>query len=90
MKYRFRFMAGRCRGDLDRAGHIAHIVPFDAGSFGKALCGAKPGKSGNGWSEYDSVEPTCGKCIARRPAPVDAPAETPFGEALDGGSEVDQ
>lgn len=51
-------------------GIIVHLVeplpPNCTGDwFTKALCGAEPGRRGNGWQEVDSVV-TCDKCIRKR------------------------
>lgn len=63
--YRITYMSGSARTGSDNRGQLNHAVPVGAGLFGAALCGAKPGKRGNGWSEYTADAVTCPKCLAK-------------------------
>lgn len=62
--YTPKVLTGRCRTGSERGGHLAHAVPGDSW-YETALCGAKPGKRSNGWSEYRPEAVTCPKCLAR-------------------------
>jgi len=62
------YKAGRSFNGAHRdSGIIIHLVPplpYTTNGFwgDKALCGAKPGVRGYGWSDT-SMPPTCEKCI---------------------------
>lgn len=61
-----RRKSGRAfNGGARDAGSIVHCVPCTAyPSWEKALCGTKPGASGNGWQETENIENiTCKKCL---------------------------
>lgn len=62
------YMTGRCRSGSDQTGQRAHAVPgtLDANAWGwtRAVCGAKPGARGNGWSPYAARAVTCPRCLA--------------------------
>jgi hypothetical protein len=67
----FLRMTGRCANGFERdGGRIVHAIR-SAGFPGwrPALCGAKPGDRGNGWSEHPPIEtpgpPTCPRCRKR-------------------------
>jgi len=62
--YTPKVLTGRCRTGSERGGHLAHAVAGDSW-YETALCGAKPGKRSNGWSEYRPEAVTCPKCLAR-------------------------
>jgi hypothetical protein len=62
-------LTGRCADGAQRdGGRRLHVVlrPHGALSvpcFDTALCGAKPGRLSNGWTESDGAEvPTCPRC----------------------------
>ena len=63
--YRIACMTGQCRTGTDNRGDIAHVVQAGAGLYGAALCGAKPRRAGNGWSDYTAHAVTCPKCAAK-------------------------
>ena len=59
------YLAGRGRSGADSTGTLFHALP--AGSdltFRDALCGKKPGRLSNGWSEAwkPGQDITCPKC----------------------------
>lgn len=60
-----RKKSGRAFNGAHRdAGVIIHAVPDDRfPSWKKALCGAVPGRKGNGWSDPVDDDVTCGKCL---------------------------
>lgn len=60
-------MSGTCRNGAERdSGRLSHAVAIDANrGWARALCGARPGKRGNGWSEHVEREVTCVRCITR-------------------------
>ena len=62
--YRARILTGRCRTGSERGGTKAHAVAGDS-DWATALCGAKPGRLSNGWSDFRPTEITCPKCIAK-------------------------
>jgi hypothetical protein len=56
-----RKLTGRCANGAERdRGKLAHATA--ASGFGKALCGAKPGRLSAGWSEQ-TYEVTCPRCL---------------------------
>ena len=63
-------LSGRCTDGAQRdAGRRIHVVLSETGwapAWGRALCGAKPGRhSGCGFVEVDGAEaPTCPRCAA--------------------------
>lgn len=62
---RYATLTGRCWNGAERDhGRVVHVVDDDQ-IFGPALCGAKPGKRSNGWSEYPHEKPTCPRCIKK-------------------------
>ena len=65
--YHARTMVGRVRTDRERSGHVAHAIAGDdpGSSYRPALCGAAPGRRGNGWALYESPLVTCPKCLAK-------------------------
>ena len=78
MSTRIPFIArltGRCANGAERdGGRRSHIVLSDVRpngsmsfpSFETALCGAKPGRLSNGWTEVDGAEqPSCPRCQTR-------------------------
>lgn len=63
-------LAGRCANGFERDhGRVVHAVPSanpsGPGSDRKALCGAKPGRTSAGWSQYDSDAVTCQRCLSK-------------------------
>jgi hypothetical protein len=73
MNYQIVRLTGRCADGAERdGGRLTHAIPEGAGRFSaRALCGAKPGKRSNGWSEpFDKSDaPSCARCnekIARK------------------------
>jgi len=69
--YRYTYATGRCAtGYQADQGRRIHAIPVDADGnawpWAAALCGYKPGKRSNGWSEWRGDAPTCPKCTARR------------------------
>jgi len=67
--YQIRRKTGMCRNGAERDGGVLfHAVAEDEHTFGKALCGTKPGSRGNGWQVVEEGEPyvvTCKRCLAR-------------------------
>jgi hypothetical protein len=65
----YTYLIGRSRTATDSMGTRIHAVEVDGTSYpafyGKAICGAKPARRSNGWSEYRTAAPTCPKCIAK-------------------------
>ena len=63
-------LTGRCADGAERDGgrriHVLQVLVDDALApphWGKAVCGAKPGRLSNGWVEVDGPEaPTCPRC----------------------------
>lgn len=61
---------GRCFNGAERdRGTIVHLVPplpvgCNGDWFTKALCGAEPGRRGNGWGKVNK-DATCPKCLKR-------------------------
>jgi hypothetical protein len=63
-----RYLAGRCWNGAQRdAGRLYHAVAANEDGFGKAVCGAVPGRRSNGWAApaWDEAEVTCPKCRKR-------------------------
>jgi hypothetical protein len=62
-----RKMTGRCATGAARdKGQLYHAVSSRAfPSYGTALCGAKPGQRGNGWSDHIGDAVTCPRCLAK-------------------------
>ena len=58
-------MTGLCRNGAQRnSGQLYHAcLPADAGGWGRALCGTRPGKHGNGWSQHQGSKVTCRRCL---------------------------
>lgn len=60
-------MTGRCANGFERDGgrlvHAIKSVSFPG--WGAALCGAKPGSKGNGWSEHKQAAATCPRCLRK-------------------------
>lgn len=64
MGYQPKSMSGRCANGAERdAGKLYHAV--EGAGWGKALCGAKPGLRGNGWSEHLGEKVTCPRCLKK-------------------------
>lgn len=67
------------RSGRENGGRVVHLIEGAEPNgcwFGKALCGAAPGRRSYGWMlalnyreagrpPYRQLEPTCAKCIAR-------------------------
>ena len=70
MKYVSAKKSGRAFNGFHKdAGHIVHAVdPLPENTrgdwFTKAMCGAEPGRRGNGWERSDK-DVNCQKCIIR-------------------------
>jgi hypothetical protein len=62
-----RTMTGRCRRGLDKTGLKVHALQFDGRypSWARAMCGAKPGDRGNGWSQWKAPQVDCPECLKR-------------------------
>ena len=59
---RYTYLTGCCANGAQRdAGRLFHAVPGNS-AFGKALCGATPGRRSSGWSESEGKAPTCDRC----------------------------
>lgn len=69
-------MTGRCRNGFERdGGRLYHAVqadlpatpqdPVHLDGWRAALCGATPGRRGNGWSTYEGDTVTCPRCLSR-------------------------
>jgi hypothetical protein len=66
----YTYLIGRSRTATDSQGTRMHAVEVVAGQdypawFGPALCGAKPARRSNGWSDYRAPAATCPKCLAK-------------------------
>lgn len=64
----YTYLTGRGRTGTDATGPLIHAISSDFDhypSFGSAICGAKPGKRSNGWSEYRADHATCPKCLKK-------------------------
>jgi hypothetical protein len=75
----YTYLTGRNRTATDQGGRLMHAVPEVEGAsypayFGAALCGAKPGRRSNGWSDYRAPAATCPKCLAALAAMEQEPA----------------
>ena len=63
-------MTGRCRTAMERdGGTLYHAVKVDDDGhysrYQSAICGAKPGFNGNGWSSHHGEKVTCPRCNKR-------------------------
>jgi hypothetical protein len=59
-------LAGRCANGYERdSGRRFHALETYS-EFGKALCGAKPGRLSGGWSESPGSV-TCPRCLKKLP-----------------------
>ena len=62
---------GRCFNGAERDGgtiqHIVPVLPSGCGGdwFSTALCGAEPGRRGNGWSKNVYGNNLCPKCLKK-------------------------
>jgi hypothetical protein len=65
--YLVRYLAGRCWNGAQRdAGTKFHAVAPGDAAFGRALCGAEPGRRSNGWAEpHGARGVSCPKCLKR-------------------------
>lgn len=77
--YRPAYLVGQCRSGIDAAGTVVHAVPTYVDdlnhddwicTWGTALCGARPGKRSNGFSDepykHQGLEVvTCPKCLKK-------------------------
>jgi hypothetical protein len=64
----YSYLTGRGRTGSDSTGPLYHAILAPDGylpSFGKALCGAQPGRLSNGWSDHTSDHATCPKCLKK-------------------------
>lgn len=60
---RIAYATGQCRTGSERGGPRYHAV--EGSDFGPALCGYRPGRRSNGWSDYEGEQLTCPKCIKK-------------------------
>lgn len=60
-------MTGRCLSGAEADGGVLQhaVVRSRRGSWGMAVCGAKPGDRGNGWSEQIGSAVTCARCLRK-------------------------
>jgi hypothetical protein len=59
-------MSGMCRNGFERdSGRLFHAVPGNKRGWTRAVCGATPGKRGNGWSETPGAKVTCPRCLKK-------------------------
>jgi hypothetical protein len=67
MTYEPRKLSGRCSHGGERGkGTRWHAVSSDQVPWGRAFCGAKPGRlSGVGWQDEVGTEVTCSRCRTR-------------------------
>lgn len=66
MIYECLTMTGRCSNGFQRdAGKLWHAVRSTGGDWTKAICGAVPGKRGNGWSMLLGKKVTCPRCLKK-------------------------
>lgn len=64
----YAYLTGRNRTATERTGHLFHAIQGEDNyypGFGKAICGAQPGRRSNGWSEHRSDYATCPKCLKK-------------------------
>ena len=66
----FLRMSGRCSNGAERdAGQLVHAIrSVGFPGWRPAVCGAAPGRKGNGWSESDAglfTAATCRRCLRR-------------------------
>ncbi len=67
------YLAGRCRNGAHRdSGTLYHALDTDVDIeqgplFGKAVCGAEPGRTAYGWAEAHKPEQsvTCPRCLKK-------------------------
>ena len=64
MTYTPKILTGRCRTGSEKGGAVAHAVAGTS-EFATALCGARPGRLSNGWSEWKPDKVTCPKCLKK-------------------------
>jgi hypothetical protein len=68
--YSIRKLFGRCANGAERdQGTRWHLIPTPKPNeytiYGPALCGAKPGRTANGFNHYDGEKVTCPKCLKK-------------------------
>jgi hypothetical protein len=63
----YSYLTGRGRTATDGMGVQIHAIKGGDSypHFGKALCGAQPGKRSNGWSDYRADYATCPRCLKK-------------------------
>jgi hypothetical protein len=63
----YSYLTGRGRTGSDSMGTLVHAVESVDGElcFETAVCGARPGKRSNGWSDYRPARVTCPKCLKK-------------------------
>jgi hypothetical protein len=61
----YTYLTGRGRTGSDSTGPRIHALEDGTSEFGKAICGAEPGRRSNGWSEYRAPAATCPKCLKK-------------------------
>ena len=63
--YLAKRMTGRCASGAEAdGGRRFHAVHVDQDSpWSQALCGARPGQRGNGWSDTHGDTVTCPRCL---------------------------
>lgn len=69
MRIVFYRMTGRCSTGAERdGGALYHAIRVPEGGIDgweRAICGAKPGDRGNGWSDYAGDRATCPRCLKK-------------------------
>jgi hypothetical protein len=64
MKYSIRKLTGRCLNgaELDKGKHFHLVV---GGIYGKAICGRRPGRTSNGFSQDEGAMVNCPSCVKK-------------------------
>lgn len=72
---RAAYLSGRCADGAQRdGGRRYHLVPQDRIPWGRALCGAKPGRTSGCGFVADDRPATCARCLKRQVPPIGAVA----------------
>lgn len=59
-------LAGRCANGAERDGGRKYHALEGYSEFGKAMCGAEPGRTSGGWATpYGDSKVTCPKCLRK-------------------------
>ncbi len=86
----YRFKPGALMGRLANgaardAGTLTHLVPESFAQYqstGKALCGAKPGRSSGGWDVEHVAAASCIRCISKQQKLASAASEVSVADAI--------